>query len=221
MIDMKDLVTKCIEHKAVLDQSGRDIRDNNIRIKDEQKKLDNLLKEKDLTQFSYDYLDKLVKEESGKFIKNLSDMLNYAVKTIFYDCDYNIEIRTEDNRTSIRLRYINDDGQQVDADVKDCGGGIRSVLGTLLDVFFIFKYKAEPIYFVDEGFSQISSQYLPQVFGLLDELAEKNGLKVLLITHDTRLENLDTIKRMYKIDNGRAIEEEVKSNASVPVESEG
>jgi hypothetical protein len=222
MIDMKDLVTKCIEHKAVLDQSGRDIRDNNIRIDDEQRKLDNLIKEKDLTQFSYDYLDKLVKEESGKFIKNLSDMLNYAVKTIFFDCDYSIEIRTEDNRTSIRLRYINDEGQQVDADVKDCGGGIRSVLGTLLAVFFIFKYKAEPIYLVDEGFSQISTQYLPPMFELLDELAIKNDLKVLLITHDTRLENLDTIKKLYKVENGYVKEEEVKkSNASVPDEAEG
>lgn len=220
MIDMKDIVNSAIAHQAVLKQSDRDIRDNNIRIEEEQRKLNNLINENKLTKFSYEYLDKLVREESGKFIKSLNDMLNYAVKVIFYDCDYTVEIKTEDNRTSIRLRYINDEGNEVNADVKDCGGGIRTVISTVMNIFFLFKYKAEPIYLVDEGFSMVSSQYLNPLFGLLDELAEKNGLKILLITHDTRLENLETVKNIYRVENGYVKKEEVKSDADNSVESE-
>lgn len=220
MIDMKDLVNSAIAHQAVLKQSDRDIRDNNIRIEEEQRKLNNLINENKLTKFSYEYLDKLVKEESGKFIKNISDMLNYAVKTIFFDCDYNIEIRTEDNRTTIRLRYINDDGQQVDADIKDCGGGVRSIIGCLLQCFFLMKYKAEPILFLDESLSQISNAYLPVFLELLDELSKKNGLKILLITHDVRLENASTVVNHYRIEKGYAIQEEVKVDASGTVTDE-
>ena len=62
MIDFKELVNKTIEHKAVVDSSKRDIRNNEILIKQEQEKLSNLIRERDLTKFSYDYLDVLVKE---------------------------------------------------------------------------------------------------------------------------------------------------------------
>ena len=221
MIDMHELVNKAISHQAVVESSRRDIRDNEIRISDEQRKLDNLIKENHTTKFSYEYLDKLVKDESGKFIKSLNDMLNYAVKVIFFDKDYAIDIRVSDNnKATIHLIYDDEDGNRVEPDIQVCGGGIRSVIGVLCEIFFIFKYKAEPIMLCDESFSMISTQYLDPLFSLLDELANKNDLKILLITHDVRIENLSTVKNHYKIENGRSIKEEVIRDASSTVAAE-
>ena len=64
----------------------------------------------------------------------------------------------------------------------------------------------EPILFVDEGFSQVSSQYLPNLFSIIQEVTKKNGLKLLLVTHDTRI--LKYADRRYEIQNGIAITNE-------------
>lgn len=212
MIDFKELTNKAIAHKAVLDAAVMDIHNNKVLIQEEQTKLDNLIHENQVTKFSYDYLDVLVKEESGRFIKSLNDMLNYAFKVIFYDCNYSIDIRVsqESNKATIHLIYEDENGNKVEPDIQNCGGGIRSVCGTILQCAYIFHYKAAPILFLDESLSQISSQYLPTLLELLDELAQKNNLKILLITHDTRLENADTVRNKYRIENGKAIQENKK-----------
>lgn len=218
-VDFTELVNKAISHKATVDSAKRDIRDNLILIQQETDKLNNLSKEYDTSKCAYAYLDKLVKEESGKFIKSLNDTLNYAMEVIFYDCDYSVDIRTEDNdKISIRLKYTNDDGIPVDADIQKCGGGVRTIVGTILQVTMILKYKAEPILFLDESLSQVSSQYLPYLIALLDELAEKNDFKILLITHDTRLENLASIKHKYQVQDGSIKEVLVSGNDTVDTE---
>lgn len=204
MIEFTDILNKAISHKAAIDTSKRDIQDNKVLIEKEQDKLHSLTRSLEVTKFSYAYLDTLVKEESGKFIKNLTDILNYGVKTIFYDCDYSVEIRVSDNnKATIHLVYEDENGNKVSPDVQNCGGGIRSSIGILLQIYFLYLYKAEPILFLDESLSQISSLYLPRVMSLIDELAEKNDLKVLLVTHDVRIEGLDCIKHHYHVDNGR------------------
>lgn len=203
MISFEDILSKAISHKASIDSAKMDIRDNKVLIQKELEKLQSLTVSNQVTKFSYSYLDALVKEESGKFIKNLTDILNYGVQTIFYDCDYSIDIRVSDtNKATIHLLYEDENGNKLSPDIQNCGGGIRSTIGILLQTYFVFLYKAEPIIFIDEGLSQISSQYVPPVFSLLDELAEKNDLKILLVTHDTRFEDLDTIKHHYEVNNG-------------------
>lgn len=75
-----------------------------------------------------------------------------------------------------------------------------------MQIFFIVHYELEPILFVDEGFSQVSSQYLPNLFSIIQEVTKKNGLKLLLVTHDTRI--LKYADRRYEIQNGIAITNE-------------
>lgn len=204
MIDMREIVNRAISHQAVIESSKRDVRDNLIRIDEENKKLETLLHEHDVTKFSHKYLDTLVKEESGKFIKSLNDMLNFAVRSIFNDRDYSIEIRVEENKATIRLKYTDDEGNKIDADIKDCGGGIKSVIGMLMQIHTLYKYRAEPILFLDESLSQISAEYLGNMLGLLNELATKNGLKILLITHDNRFIDHESIINRYEVKDGLA-----------------
>lgn len=198
------IMQKVISHKATLDSNRKDIRDNKILIKEKSDKLTNLNELNRITDWSCNYLDTLIKEESGKFIQRLNELLNYGVKTIFYDCNYTVEIRvSENNKATIHLVYDDENGIKLDPDIQNCGGGIKSVIGTMLQIYFIFYYHVEPILFVDEGFSQISTQYLPNFFGLLRELAVKNGMRVVLITHDDRF--LGYADRSYEIENGKAV----------------
>lgn len=203
MIDTKDMVSKATRHKAMIDTNKKDIKDNLILIKNKKEQLNNLVSVLDDTKLSFTYLDELIKQESNKFIDRLNDMLNFGVQTIFFDCDYNIEVRIKDNKASIYLKYTEEEtGVNVESDILNCGGGIRTVIGFLLQVYFIFYTKSEKVLFVDEGFSQISSQYLERFFGLINELSEKNDLKVLLITHDDRF--TEYAKVNYEIRNGKS-----------------
>lgn len=216
-MEFNDLVRKAISHKASVDSAGRDIRDNEIVLAKREKELENVKLVFQTTKFAYAYLDQLVKEESGKFIKRLNEILDFGVKTIFDDCDYSIEIRVSENsKATIHLVYDDDDGNKLSPDIQICGGGIRTVVGVLMQIFFIFHYKTEPILFVDEGFSQVSSQYLPNLFSLIGEMCEKNGLKVLLVTHDERM--IPYATKRYEIQNGKAKEIQVMNSEVIPEE---
>ena len=204
MRNFNEVVRNAISHKATLDASRKDVKDNSILIKKREEELENVNEVYRVTKWSYSYLDTLVKEESGKFIKRLNEILDYGVKSIFFDCQYSIEIRiSENNKATIHLVYDDEEGNKLDPDIQSCGGGIRTVVGILMQIFFIFHYRVEKLIMVDEGFSQVSSAYLPNLFSLISELATKNGLKILLITHDNRM--LPFGIKQYEIDGGKAI----------------
>lgn len=211
MRDFSEVLRKAISHKATLDASKRDVKDNTILIGKREEELKNINEIFRVTKWSYSYLDTLVKEESGKFIKRLNEILDYGVKTIFDDCDYSIEIRVSDNnKATIHLVYSDEEGNKLEPDIQSCGGGIRTVIGCLMNVFFIYHYRVEPVLFIDEGLSQISTTYLGNFFSLLNELAIKNKLKILLITHDDRFlqyatkryEIVDHVAKEIKIEEG-------------------
>lgn len=200
-LSVDEMVQKAIHHQAMIDSALKDIENNEYMIQQKQSNLKQLNHLYSLTESSSLYLESLVKEESSKFIRKLESILDYGVKTIFNDCDYSIEIRVADNsRASIHLVYEDEDGNKVEPDIQVCGGGIRSVIGTLLQIEFINYYHVEKILFVDEGFSQISEQYLPNFLGLLKNLADTTGFKVLLITHDERI--LPYADKRYVVSNG-------------------
>ena len=194
---------KALKHKARVENTQKDFDDNIVRMggyKSELNLLNGLYKN---TSLAHDYLEALIKEESTKFIKRLRDVLDYGVKTIFYDEEYSIDIRTENDNTSIHLITKDVDGNQISPDIKVCGGGIRCCVGVLCQLFVLFHYRSAPILFVDEGFTQLSSQYIPYLMGLLQELSEKNGLKILLISHDPRL--ISHADKVYSIEDGKAV----------------
>lgn len=204
MFTVDEMLSKAISHKAIVDSTRKDVADNRILIEEKTKRLESLNELVKNTKFSVEYLDKLIKEESGKFIKRLNGVLDYGIKTVFDDCEYSIEIRVSDNdKATIHLVYDSETGDKIEPNVQQCGGGIRTVVGILAQIYFIFFYKVEPIIFIDEGLSQLSSRYVPNLMSLIKELADKNGLKILLITHDDRF--LQYATQCYEIDNGKAV----------------
>ena len=197
-----DLFLLAQKHKGLLDGTKQDI----VRIRQEldakEASLKVMREHRADMEWAYNYLDALVKNESNRFIKELEELLNSSVQTIFAERDYSVEIVVEDNkRASIHLKYVDEDGNEISPDIKDCGGGIRTVIGIILQVYFIFYSDVERVIFVDEGFSQVSSDFLPQLFGLLDELCKNNGLKLCLVTHDSRI--MEYADKNYVVENNR------------------
>jgi DNA repair exonuclease SbcCD ATPase subunit len=201
-VEFSKVLEKVISHKSMLENTLKDYDDNTAKI--DRYKLDlNVINEQyRLTELGYEYLERLIHVESTKFIKRLQDLITYGLKAIFYDRpDYACDIRVNDNSTAT-IHLIQEDDESgliIDPEVRNCGGGIRTVVGIIIQIFFIFHYNAEHIIFVDEGFSQVSSKYIPYLMAFLEELAEKKDLIVVLITHDDRL--VPYAKRVYEITN--------------------
>ena len=56
-------------------------------------------------QFARNYLDLLIKNESNSFIKSINEILNYGLKTIFYDCDYSIDINIDNEKSKYNKNW--------------------------------------------------------------------------------------------------------------------
>jgi len=199
------MVSAAQQHKGMLESVQKDVFRIRKILSDKEIELEGSIMYRNNLDWAYQYLNTLVKEESVRFISRLEEILDYGIKAIFDDRDYQIKILVEDGkRASIHLFYTDEEGNNISPDIKDCGGGIRTVVGVLMQMFFIFHYDVERILIIDEGLSQVSSEYLPNLFGLVDEMAKKNGLKVLLITHDSRM--MAYASKQYVVENHRARE---------------
>ena len=205
MITIDKLVARAQTHKGFVDGTRNDVIRLRTDIDKKENNLNNLIEHHKDMQWCYQYLDSLIKADSNRFISKLESLLNDAMESIFNDYDYKIKIVTDDSkRAQIRLCY-NEGEEQIESDIHLCGGGIRSVVGVVIQIFMLFHYGVEKILIADEAFSQISSEYLERVFSFLDILSTSNNLKILLVTHDSRV--LEYASKQYVVEDGHAIEQ--------------
>ncbi len=178
-----------------------------LKISQKQELVDNMntmLHKQMVYEQAVEYMKEIVDLLSRSHIDHLEKLLNSAVETIFYDKNYKIEFEISEYRNSncldIYLIDIQEDGTKVRTNIKDNGFGIKTVIGFILQVYFILYHKLSPVMFVDEGFSAISSNYLPYLKSLFNNLRDKYGFIFVLVAHDIRF--LDLADKMYEVKNG-------------------
>lgn len=182
----------------------------NTQYDDKLKQKNNLIEEmaskksnQNLYEKSISYMKEIIDVLSKSHIEHLSVLLNSAVQTIFFDRNYSIELEISELRNNNNLTiYLleNKDGSVLKTDIKDNGFGVKTVVGFVLQIYFILYHNLSPVLFIDEGFSAISSQYIPNLKLLLDSLKEKYGFIFVLIAHDLRF--IDIADRLYEVKNG-------------------
>ena len=150
------------------------------------------------------YTKELLDLMSRSQIKHLEELLNSAVSTIFFDKNYRIEFEISEYRNSncltIYLIESLSDGTEIKTDIKDNGFGIKTIIGFILQIYFIIFNKLSPILIADEAFSALSDQYIPYLRSLLDSLTEKYGFIFILVSHDNRF--IDIADKTYRVNNG-------------------
>ena len=106
--------------------------------------------------------------------------------------------RMEDHRR--RLVHIEDKNNEILSYIKSNGFGVQSIIGFILQVYFILYYKQYPILFMDEAMTNLSKQYLPYFKSLINDLAERYGFIFVLVTHDSDIKEL--ADRTYMVSKG-------------------
>ena len=179
---------------------------NNREIEKEQltDNMKNLLHKQMIYEDAISYMKELIDALSRTHINHLEKLLNSAVTTIFFDRKYKIQFEVSEYRNSnclsIYLIETQEDGLEIKTDIKDNGFGIKTIIGFILQVYFILYHKLSPIIFIDEGFSNLSLQYIPYLRSLLTSLKEEYGFIFVVVSHDPRL--IDIADQTYEVKNG-------------------
>lgn len=167
--------------------------------------LRNTIKKEKTYEEAVDLMKKIVESMSTSQIEHLQKLINSALETIFFDRQYSVDLVVTElrntNNLQILLSETNEDGTVIKTKLVDNGYGVKSIIGFILQVYFIIYHKEYPVLFLDEAFGTLSSQYVPYLKVLMDELAKKYGFIFILITHDTRF--MDVADKTYLVDKGK------------------
>lgn len=176
----------------------------NKNIEKAEKDLDLLITNIANHKIAYELLNEIINKNTETYIKSIRTLLNKAIKTIFYDEDYDIKIDYSDKKINFILidnnkKDSNDLPLEIDID-DACGGGIITVIGFILQIFIIESLDLNKIIFIDEGFMALSYKYRPLLYEFINEFSIKSGLKILLISHDELAK--EYANSFYEIEHG-------------------
>lgn len=203
VISYEALFNKAIRRKSVIET----LKQQKQALIDMKQDKVNLLEQKMKQQVVYEdaitIMKELIDKLSRTHLDHLEQLLNTSVKTIFYDRDYRIEFEVTEFRNSnnliIYLIETTDEGE-IKTELKDNGFGLKTIIGFILQIYFILYHKQAPILFMDEALSALSTQYIPFLHSLIHNLAEEYNFEFILISHDPRFN--DIADRIYEVNNG-------------------
>lgn len=198
------LKVKSIRLKTSVVQHYQTAKDNQMQYKEKKEQLEREKESLMIQGSSIDVLKEIVDKMSQQHIEKIVDLLTYALKTIFYDKDYSVEVLLGDKRNAktaeFQLVERTEDKVIRSSFDEGIGGGIIAIVGCVLQVYYIGMLNLSPIIFIDEGFSQVSSQYIDPLLQFIEELASMKNFIMVLVTHDTRL--MHRAVRTYEVDEG-------------------
>ena len=154
-----------------------------------------------------EYFKEILQLLSQSHIQHIEQLLNTSVKQIFFDRDYEIKMimgeYKNSNTLEIQLIETKPDGEKITTNIKDNGFGVKSIVGFILQIYFILYYKLAPVLFMDEAFTYLSSQYIPYLKELIKELSETYKFIFVLVSHDNRL--IDISDKVYTVQDGKLV----------------
>lgn len=147
--------------------------------------IDSLKEEKDVLTKSEKVLkfliDKLVRQD----LTNMDNLITYGLRTVFpyKDIKFKSEIEERGKKILINLQTI-DSGNVLDSDSKS---SVHVIESFLLRLLCIMKLKRAKLLLMDETFAAVHADNIEPLSGLINELAKKLGMDILLVTHDGEL----------------------------------
>lgn len=180
-------------------------------------KINNDTKEIDLLENTREVFKVLENKLSEANIKHVEDLCNQALHTVFDtdEVEYRIKIETlvQRNNNQVQFYLFEKDlttGEEVKTRIEDNGFGIQSLIGLVLQIYFILIHDQQHILFLDESLTAISVDKLPKLKTFMQEVSKKLDFKFVLIAHVESLFCLADYR--YNVVNGVIKEIEVTND---------
>lgn len=146
-------------------------------------------------------LEHLLQRVQAENLTRIEQLVTYGLSVVFPERGLSLKATALSKRGVPWVDLSLVSGAAHEAPVlKAFGGGPASVIAFLLRTLAIRRAKLAPLLLLDESFSFVSAEYVPAVGTLLQELAEKAGMTILLVTHQPQF--LRHATRAYRIVEG-------------------
>lgn len=180
-------------------------------------KIDKNTKEVALLEDTREVFKLLENKLSEANIKHVEELCNQALTTVFNteEVVYSIKIETLVQRNNNQVQFYLyeknlNTNEEIKTRIEDNGFGVQSLIGFVLQIYFILIHKQQHILFLDESLTAISVDKLPKLKLFLNEVSKKLDFKFILIAHVESLFCLADYR--YNVVNGEIKEIEVEEN---------
>ena len=130
-------------------------------------------------------MDRLVMDH----VRSIEGVVTEGFKAIFWDQKLTFEAETSYayNKVSIDFYVRQEKGNRVikAPPLEAFGGGCASIASLILRVLAMRRLNKWPLLVLDETLLAVSTQYVGLTSQFLRELAQKTGINILLVTHNT------------------------------------
>lgn len=201
---IKNKAISCI---SAINTYNRQLEDVNFNLDSLHKTNKESKSKVELLTKSLDVMKLCISKLSETHINHLNDLVNSMLKQVFDDRDYEIDFRLSDTKNgknlNIYLKDSTESDEPVVTEIHDNGGGVQTVVGFILQVYFIIYFKQEPILFLDEQLSALSKEYIPNLCDFMDRLTKEYGFIFVAVVHDERFKEYAT--NIYTIQQGKLV----------------
>jgi DNA repair exonuclease SbcCD ATPase subunit len=127
-------------------------------------------------------LDRCIQIVSANGIGKIESIVTDGLQRVFGRTDLGLVIEKRETARGNTYRLLVQKGETVGNPMDSFGGGVQNVVGFLLRIILIKRFKLAPFIALDEQFSNVSSEYQPQVSRMLKTLAGL-GFTIFAISH--------------------------------------
>lgn len=133
-------------------------------------------------------------------IKELEDLINDVVSSVFFDRNLEVKMELTDSRSKSLVWYVIDKDTGIQMSVKNgVGRGVRTVLSFIIQSYYLLSLGSKYM-FIDEGYSYISEAYVGKFFEFVKLLCKEKDLALVMISHDNRF--MDYADSYYFVSGG-------------------
>lgn len=213
-MNIDELTTKTIKLKNYLENISNQHKEAEIRQNELLGKINEETLEINLLEDTREVFKVLENKLSEANILHVKQLCNQALTTVFNDdnTEFRIDIETlvQRNNNQVQFYLFEKDlttDEEIVTRLEDNGFGVQSLIGLVLQIYFILIHNQQHILFLDESLTAISVDKLPKLKVFLQEVSKKLDFKFVLIAHVESLFCLADYR--YNVVNGKIEEIEV------------
>ncbi len=143
-------------------------------------------------------LDRCIQLVSANGKGKIERIVSDGLRRVFGNDHIGLVVEKKETSRGNSYRLLVKKGETVGNPMDSFGGGVQNVVGFLLRVILIKRFKLAPFIALDEQFSNVSPEYQPKVSEMLKTLS-KLGFTIFAISHQPTITSAaDTI---YEVRN--------------------
>jgi ABC-type glutathione transport system ATPase component len=185
---VRDRLTRVLTEREIAEGV---VAEMSASLKTTRDRRDEIVRRLDLEQSARAVVERLVELVTERDVGEMKRLIDWGLAIVFPDRGYEILITVDTSRGNQTMRFDLREkihGEDVCSDVReDIGGGVRAVIGLLIQVFYVRWLDLPRVIAQDEGLTAVSSDYLGNLYELMTAFRDRMGFKFLFVAHDPRI----------------------------------